>query len=114
MLWMLFGMCHTAAFAYGYDRDAQSQKWGYQPVHNFQPSQPEYQFYSTSPYSGSVGDSKSGSFVPSSVVPRRKYIPGGPAVGEVEDTPIGDTPWFCMLLLTAGYIAFRVHRRREA
>ena len=43
--------------------------------------------------------------------------PTGPGTGEVEDEedpmPIGDTPWLFMLILAAGYLAFR-YRKKSA
>jgi hypothetical protein len=44
--------------------------------------------------------------------------PTGPGTGEVEEEeedpmPIGDTPWFFMLILAAGYLAFR-YRKKSA
>lgn len=34
LLLLLCGFCHTAAFAYGYDRNDQSKAWGYQPLYS--------------------------------------------------------------------------------
>ena len=38
--------------------------------------------------------------------------PDGPGLGELEDPmPIGDTPWLFLLLLSAGYLAFRYRKK---
>lgn len=34
LILLLCGFCHTAAFAYGYDRNDQSKAWGYQPLYS--------------------------------------------------------------------------------
>lgn len=126
MLWMVCGMCHTAAFAYGYAPIAQSKNWGYQPVYqsastattSSSATAPTYRFRTTSAYISVSGASEPY---------RPMFSPGGPrrtspwdwsddenAMGEVPDpvVPVGDTPWLLMLLLAAGYIAFRSIRRR--
>lgn len=42
------------------------------------------------------------------------FDPDGPGVGELGDPmPIGDTPWLFMLILAAGYLAFR-YRKKSA
>ena len=113
---LLCGLCHTAAFAYGYDQNAQSQNWGYQPVYNNTvASSPSYQFRTTSVYINSSGDSESENplYGPSRS-PRGWGRPGGNPIGEVDDpVPVGDTPWLLMLLLAAGYIGFRYIRQRK-
>lgn len=43
LIWLLCGLCHTAAFAYSSDPDAQQSKsWGYQPVYSSSTTQPTY------------------------------------------------------------------------
>ena len=44
------------------------------------------------------------------------FDPDGPGMGEVEveeedPMPIGDTPWLFLLLLSAGYLAFRYRKK---
>ena len=41
------------------------------------------------------------------------FDPDGPGVGELEEDPmpIGDTPWLFLLLLSAGYLAFRYRKK---
>ena len=123
MLWMVCGMCHTAAFAYGYAPNAQSKNWGYQPVYqstattSYVSAAPTYQFRTTSAYRNSFGDTESGSALLRASGPRRTspwdWSDDDNALGEVPDpAPVGDTPWLLMLLLAAGYIAFRSIRRR--
>ena len=34
LILLLCGFCHTAAFAYGYDRNDQSKAWGYRPLYS--------------------------------------------------------------------------------
>ena len=118
---LLCGLCHTAAFAYGYDQNVQSKNWGYQPVYNSGSSAPTYRFYTTSPYINTIGESRAASFAASNSKPRRsssspwEWSEDDNTIGEVDDpVPVGDTPWWLMLLLSAGYIAFRSLRRRKA
>lgn len=106
---LLCGLCHTAAFAFQYDRNSQIQAWGYQPVYT-NPTVPTYEFYSTTPGAKSIMESKSKSYV-------RKEWPATP--GEEDDpsgvvpdpTPIGDAPWWMMFLLAAAYSAFRYRKK---
>jgi hypothetical protein len=35
-------------------------------------------------------------------------------IGTLSEQPVGDTPWVIMLLLAAGYIAFRQRRLRKS
>ena len=122
MLWMVCGMCHTAAFAYGYAPNAQSNNWGYQPVYqstattSYVSAAPTYQFRTTSAYISTSGASEPYNPMSGPSGPRRGLInPGADdnPIGEVPDpAPVGDTPWLLMLLLAAGYIAFRSIRRR--
>ena len=128
LILLLCGFCHTAAFAYGYDRNDQSKAWGYQPVYqstattSYVSAAPTYQFRSTS----SVYLTSSGhpaSYVPGQQNngPRRIRLsdpfedePGEDdyPTGVVPDpAPIGDTPWLFLLLLSAGYLAFRYRKK---
>ena len=130
LILLLCGFCHTAAFAYGYDRNDQSKAWGYQPVYqstattSYVSAAPTYQFRSTS----SVYLTSSGhpaSYVPGQQNngPRRirlsdpdpfEYDPDEDnPLGEVDAQPIGDTPWLFMLILAVGYLAFR-YRKKSA
>jgi len=119
LILLLCGLCHTAAFAYGYDRNDQSKAWGYQPVYNTSAQAPKYQFYSTSPYINSIGKSKYNSFEMSNGRPRRiGSIPDDDEDDEIgvvhpdrDEMPIGDTPWLFMLLMGAGYLAFRYRKK---
>lgn len=109
---LLCGLCHTGVFAYGYDKDAQSKSWGYQPVYKSGPSMSAYQFRTTSIYIVSLGEAKPNIYspTPDNNAPQRAKAWGeeGNPVGEVDDpAPIGDAPWWFMLLLATGYIAFR-------
>lgn len=120
MAMLLCGVCHTAAFAYGYHQDAQSKSWGYQPVYNASVSAPTYQFRTTSSYMNTVGytDAESrllGSNGPRRVSPWDSWSDSDNALGEVDDpVPVGDLPWCLMLLLVAGYIAVIFLRQRKA
>jgi hypothetical protein len=121
---LLCGMCHTVAFAYGYNNDAQSRGWGYQPLYSTSTpsataSAPTYQFRTTSIYAGSINESNR--FSPGNSGPRRGSIFDDPGedddptgvVPDPDPTPIGDAPWLFILLLAAGYIAFRALRQRK-
>ena len=124
MLWMVCGMCHTAAFAYGYAPNAQSKNWGYQPVYqstattSYVSAAPTYQFRTTSAYISTSGGSEPYNPMSGPGGPRRGLAWTTPGldddpIGTVPDpAPVGDTPWLLMLLLAAGYIAFRSIRRR--
>ena len=114
---LLCGLWHTAAIVYGSERNAQSsQSWGYEPVFDFAPSAPQYQFHTTSAFISASGESNmmKGNNGLRGTSPWDDEDPGGPAIGEVEDNqPIGDTPWLLMFLLSAGYIAFRARSRKD-
>ena len=117
LIWLLCGLCHTAAFAYSSDPDAQQSKsWGYQPVYSSSTTQPTYRFRSTSVYLHDTDKPEADAGrLPISGRPRR--VGGGwndedNPIGEVPDpTPIGDTPWLFLLLLSAGYLAFRYRKK---
>ena len=120
LIWLLCGLCHTAAFAYNSDPDAQQSKsWGYQPVYSSSTTQPTYRFRSTSVYLHDTDkpEADAGRLLISGR-PRRAIWddePTGPGTGEVpEDMPVGDTPWLFLLLLSAGYLIYRKVQRREA
>ena len=110
---LLYGLCHTEAFAYGYNNNAQSNAWGYQPVYKAGTSSaPTYQFQSTSSYapSGRVRVFAPGATSPS-FSPRRNDSWDDPdegwEIGVVDDpTPVGDIPWIFMFLLIGGYFAY--------
>lgn len=116
---VLCGLCHTGAFAYGYNQQAQSKDWGYQPVYKSvsapsycaAASAPTYQFRTTSVYIGAPGASYSPMRRSSSFPWGDDYEPGGNALGEVDDDfdePVGDAPWCLILLLAAGYIFYSI------
>ena len=114
---LLCGLCHTAAFAYGYDQNTQSKNWGYQPVYNSCSSAPTYRFYTTSPYINTIAESRANSLDLNNR-PRRtssspwEWSDDDNPIGEVDDpVPVGDTPWWLMLLLAAGYVAFRSRKK---
>lgn len=115
---LLCGIGHIGAFAYGYDQNARSD-WGYQPVYNSGSTAPMYQFRTTSAYRNSFGDTESGSALLRASGPRRTspfdWSEDDDPIGTVPDpVPVGDTPWFLMLLLAAGYIVFFSRKRRKA
>ena len=117
LILLLCGFCHTAAFAYGYDRNDQSKSWGYQPVYqstattSYVSAAPTYQFRTTSAYISASGGSEP--YNPMSG-PRRGSAWTTPGIdddpiGTVPDpAPIGDAPWLFLLLLAAGYTVCRV------
>ena len=121
----LCGLCHTEAFAYGCDQSTQpSKSWGYQPVYqstattSYVSAAPTYQFHSTSVLIPTRDQSASAAWMPGNSRPRRvgdgwsdEDDPIGVLPDKV-DMPVGDTPWLLMLLLAAGYIAFRSIRQR--
>ena len=123
LILLLCGLCHTAAFAYGYDRNDKSKAWGYQPVYNTSAQAPKYQFYTTSPYINSIGESKYNSYGTSNGKPRKTAGFGDDPNDEIDDEvgvvhpdredmmPVGDTPWLFMLLMGAGYLAFRYRKK---
>lgn len=115
---LLCGVCHTAVFAYGYNRDAQSQSWGYQPVYSTVSTAPTYEFRTTSTYN-TGGYIEADSRLLASKGPRRvgefDFNLNDNPIGEVDDpVPVGDVPWWLMLLLAAGYVAFLLRRQRKA
>jgi len=116
---LLCGLCHIGAFAYGYDKNAQSQNWGYQPVYNTVYATPSYRFQTTSAYIHASGGGEYNGMMPGNNGPRRSYawdeVDDEDPIGTVPDpVPVGDMPWLLMLLLLTGYIAFRYHRQRKA
>ena len=124
-LLLLWGLGHTAAFAYGYDQNAQFRDWGYQPLSKSPSassvaSVPTYQFHTTSIYITSSEESYSPSSIHNG--PRRAYAwndwsDEDDEIGTVtKTTPLGDTPWLFMVLLAAGYSALRIlriHRKKR-
>ena len=127
LILLLCGLCHTAVFAHGYNRDAQSKSWGYQPVYTTSATLPSYQFRSTSVYLTS--SRHTGSYVPAQHYgPRRMRLsdpfeedPDDETTDEIgvvhpdrDEMPVGDIPWLLMLLLASGYVTFRSLKRRKA
>lgn len=122
LILLLCGFCHTAAFAYGYDRNDQSKSWGYQPVYqstattSYVSAAPTYQFRTTSTYISASGGPEPYNPLSGPSGPRRGLFnpTGDDPIGTVPDpAPIGDTPWIFMLILAAGYVTFRyLHRRK--
>lgn len=105
---LLWGVCHTEAFAFQYDRNDPAQGWGYQPVYAA-PTVPDYRFYSTTPGSSSITHTKSGSYVRRAVKSSWDDPDEDDPAGVVPDPmPIGDAPWLFLLLLAAGYTVCRV------
>ena len=113
LILLLCGFCHTAAFAYGYDRNDQSNVWGYQPVYNSSSvAMPTYRFHSTSVLIPTLDQSESAARMPGNSRPRRVGEWPGPEedeeIGVVPDpAPVGDIPWLFLLLLAVGYILSR-------
>ena len=105
---LLWGVCHTEAFAFQYDRNDPAQGWGYQPVYTAPTTTtPAYRFYSTAPGTHSILESKSGSYV-RRAVKSSWDDPDGDEQGVVPDpAPIGDAPWLFLLLLAVGYTVCR-------
>ena len=114
---LLCGLGHTAAFAYGYNRDAQSKSWGYQPVHSANIEAPTYEFRTTSSYINTEGYTEADNLLLGNRGPRKSpwdWNDDENAIGEVDDfMPVGDIPWLFMLLLAAGYIAVLSLKRRN-
>ena len=118
---LLCGLCHTAAFAYGYNQSAQSKNWGYQPVYQSASTAttssiataPTYRFRTTSAYISASGASELYRPMFSSGSPQKSIFDDDP--GEEDDpsgvvpdpAPVGDTPWLFLLLLAAGYTVCR-------
>lgn len=119
LILLLCGFCHTAAFAYGYDRNDQSKAWGYQQVYNSSSvAMPTYRFHSTSVLIPTQDQSESAAWMPGNSRPRRigewpgdEDDPTG-VVPDPVDMPVGDTPWLFLLLLIVGYIALRSRRAK--
>ena len=112
---LLCGLCHAEAFAHGYNRGAQTNSWGYQPIYSSSIEKPDYQFRTTSLYMSALGDTEYGSSLSCANAPRRTspwdWDEDDNALGELDDpVPVGDTPWIFMLLLAAGFIAFRYRK----
>ncbi len=117
LILLLCGFCHTAALAYGYDRNDQSKAWGYQPIYTTSSAMPSYQFRSTSVYLTSSGHTAS--YVPGQQNngPRRIRLsdPFEGEPGEDDDptgvvpdpAPLGDTPWLFMLILIATFYSIK-------
>lgn len=116
---LLCGMCHTVAFAYGYDHNAQSNGWGYQPLYSTTTpsatySAPTYQFRTTSIYANSINESNCFSQGNNGLRRTSSFDDEDDPIGVVPNpTPLGDAPWLFILLLAAGYIAFRALRQRK-
>ena len=126
---LLCGLCHTAAFAYGYNQSAQSKNWGYQPVYQSASTAttssiataPTYRFRTTSAYISASGASEPYRPMFSPGGPRRSSFdddpgeeddPSGVVPDPKPDVPVGDTPWLWMLILAVAYIAIRRVRKR--
>lgn len=124
LILLLCGFCHTAAFAYGYDRNDQSNAWGYQPVYqstattSYVSAAPTYQFHSTSVLIPTQNQSASAAWMPGNSRPRRvdgwsdEDDPIG-VVGDEDPMPIGDTPWILMLLLITAYYLIKRYRTKK-
>ena len=118
LILLLCGLCHTAAFAYGYGKNAQSDSWGYQPLNSVATTLPVYQFRTTSSYLSPVGEYRSGNPMmrdESSGFSWGEDDPEDNPLGEVDDEdpmPIGDAPWYLILLFAAGYIIYKKCSRR--
>ena len=123
LILLLCGFCHTAAFAYGYDRNDQSKTWGYQPVYqstattSYVSTAPTYQFHSTSVLIPTRDQSESAAWMPGNSRPRRSgWSDEENPIGEVDDEvdmPVGDTPWILMLLLVTAYYLIKRYRTNK-
>ena len=134
MLWMLCGASYTLSIASAYDRNTSSQGWGYRPLQT-SPSTTGYTTsYGGTMTTGRVAERPTFHFQSTSILishpdmERMKMMGGNallssiwdeeptdPGIGETEDTtPIGDTPWLFLLLLSAGYLIYRKVQQREA
>lgn len=129
MLWLLCGASYTQSIASAYERTTPSASWGYQPLSTMNGSNyhattapgrsdfPVLRFRSTSAYADKF-DMQSTPLMGGDVVLMGDFWtdePTEPGTGEVEEDPmpIGDTPWLFMLILAAGYLAFR-YRKKSA
>ena len=140
---ILYSFGYTEAFAYGFDRNAQSASWGYQSVYgstttgNSYGTTPYgsaakspstamgYQFRSTSAYRSTlaegrnysrldiIGARRSGSSVWDEDYDFPDFGEEDNPIGTVSEQPVGDTPWLFMLLLAAGYIAIYSRKRAK-
>ena len=122
----LCGLCHTEAFAYGCDQSTQpSKSWGYQPVYqsttttSYVSAAPTYQFHSTSVLIPTQDQSASAAWMPGYSRLRRDggWSEEEDPIGVVEDDvdmPVGDAPWLFLLLLIAGYLAYRLHIKKRS
>lgn len=141
LILLLCGFCHTAAFAYGYDRNDQSKTWGYQPVYKSvsygstpymrstttttssvytgigSSTMPTYQFRTTSVLIPTQDQSESAAWMPGNSRPRRSgWSDEENPIGEVDDEvdmPVGDTPWILMLLLITAYYLIKRYRTKK-
>lgn len=128
MLWLLCGASYTQSIASAYDRNTSSQGWGYQPLSTMNGSNyhattaparsdfPVVRFRSTSAYADKFDMQYTPLMGGGDVVLMGDPWgePDDPGLGELEDQmPIGDTPWLFMLILAAGYLAFR-YRKKSA
>ena len=122
----LCGLCHTEAFAYGcYQSTQPSKSWGYQPVYqstattSYVSAAPTYQFHSTSVLIPTRDQSASAVWMPGDSRLRRDggWTEEEDPIGVVEDDvdmPVGDVPWLFLLLLIAGYLAYRLHLKKRS
>ena len=141
LILLLCGFCHTAAFAYGNDRNDQSNAWGYQPVYKTvsygstpymgstttttssvytgigSSTMPKYKFRTTSVLIPTQDQSESAAWMPGNSRPRRSsgWSEEDDAIGEVGDVdmPVGDTPWILMLLLVTAYYLIKRYRTKK-
>ena len=125
MLWLLCGASYTQSIASAYDRNTSSQGWGYQPLSTMNGSNyhaataparsdfPVLRFRSTSAYADKFDMQYTPLMGGDVVLMGNPWDePTDPGIGETEDPmPIGDTPWLFLLLLSAGYLAFRYRKK---
>ena len=133
MLWMLCGASYTLSIASAYDRNTSSQGWGYRPLQT-SPSTTGYTAsYGGTMTTGRVAERPTFHFQSTSILishsdmePMRMIggnallsstwddEPTEPGMGELPvDTPVGDTPWLFLLLLIAGYLAYRQEQAKK-
>ena len=135
MLWMLCGVYHTSSIASAYDRNTSSQGWGYQPLQTSSSTTGYTASYGGTTTTGRVAERPTFHFQSTSILISHSdmepmQMRGGNALlsstwdgpGEEDDPtgvvpdnmPVGDTPWLFLLLLIAGYLAYRLHIKKRS
>ena len=134
MLWMLCGASYTLSIASAYDRNTSSQGWGYQPLQTSSSTTGYTASYGGTTTRGGVAERPTFHFQSTSILISHSDMepmqmrggnallssiwddePTGPGTGELdpEDMPVGDTPWFLILLLVAGYYLIKRYKTKK-